>query len=305
MSTKLHKQNGNKLLLWLVWVLEGVVVGFGAILPGISGGTLCTAFGMYRPLIETFTHPKSGLKKYGIMLIIFVIGVAIGFVGLSGLTLWLLGKNQTLVMCAFIGFIMGTFPELWGDAGEQGRGKSSYIAMAVCFLVMTCILVVVMPEDISGQSLLGQINTSISGAFSLNIPQNFLGWVVCGVFWGLSFIVPGLSSSSMLYFFGLYEPMLAGITSFNFGVLIPMAIGMGATILLLSRAVNKAFEKQFSIISHALLGIVAATVLVILPKWMGIGQSLINLLFIVGGFVVSWWFTVLCAKIKAKNDREG
>lgn len=45
-----------------MWLLEGVVVGFGAILPGISGGTLCVAFGMYRPLIETLSSLKTGIK---------------------------------------------------------------------------------------------------------------------------------------------------------------------------------------------------------------------------------------------------
>ena len=35
----------------LLWFLEGIIVGFGAIMPGLSGGTLCVAFGMYLPLI--------------------------------------------------------------------------------------------------------------------------------------------------------------------------------------------------------------------------------------------------------------
>ncbi len=46
-----------------MWLLEGDVVGFGAILPGISGGTLFVAFGMYRPLIETLSSLKIGIKS--------------------------------------------------------------------------------------------------------------------------------------------------------------------------------------------------------------------------------------------------
>ena len=36
-----------RVLQGILWVLEGIIVGFGAIMPGISGGTLCVAFGMY------------------------------------------------------------------------------------------------------------------------------------------------------------------------------------------------------------------------------------------------------------------
>lgn len=276
-------KNRKNILMWLVWILEGVACGFGAILPGISGGALMVAFGMYRPLIETISHIKQGLKKYGMMLIMFVIGAALGFVGLSGLTAWLLEKNTTLVTCAFIGFIMGTFPELWHDAGEkEGHKRGPVIGMCVAFVVMCIVL------------------SLLSSAFNVTIPQNFIGWIICGVLWGLSFIVPGLSSSSLLLFFGLYQPMLDGISHFNFAILIPMAIGMAACVIGLSKSVDKAFEKHFSAISHALIGIVAATAVVILPEWQGIGAALINLLFIVGGFVISWLFTVMSAKIREK-----
>ena len=63
----------NKLLLILVWIIEGIVVGFGAILPGISGGTLCVAFGMYRPIVETLSHLKTGLKKHWLMFFSFKV----------------------------------------------------------------------------------------------------------------------------------------------------------------------------------------------------------------------------------------
>ncbi|MBQ3222327.1 MAG: DUF368 domain-containing protein, partial [Clostridia bacterium] len=134
-------KNKNGLLLWLIWALEGVCCGFGAILPGVSGGALMVAFGVYRPLIETLSHLKTGIKKYGMMLVMFVIGAAIGFVGFSGLVAYLMEKNATLVTCAFIGFIAGTFPELWQDAGsKEGHKKGAVIGMAGCFVVMCAIL---------------------------------------------------------------------------------------------------------------------------------------------------------------------
>ena len=115
------KKYFKEILNIFLWLIEGIIVGFGAIMPGISGGTLCVAFGMYLPIINVISHPKNNLIKYWKMLLIFGIGVLIGFVGLSGIAGKLMQINNTLVICAFIGFIIGTLPELWGEAGAHGR----------------------------------------------------------------------------------------------------------------------------------------------------------------------------------------
>jgi len=280
----MEQRRKNKLLLILIWIIEGVIVGFGAILPGISGGTLCVAFGMYRPIVETLSHLKTGLKKHWLMFFSFILGVAIGFVGLSGLAAYLMDKNTLLVTCAFIGFILGTIPDLWGDAGQQGRSKGSYIALAIGFAVMIAVL-----------SLL---KTTIS----VTIEPGIFGFVFCGIAWGLSFIVPGLSSSTLLLFFGLYQPMLEGISTLDFAVLIPMGIGMLACVLLLTKAVNRAYEKHYSIVSHGVLGVLAATAVMIIPFKDMVGSALVwSIVCIIVGAVVSYLFTRICNKIKEKN----
>ena len=268
-----------------MWLIEGIAVGFGAILPGVSGGTLCVAFGMYRPIIETLSSLKSGIKKHGFMLGVFLLGIAVGFVGLSGVAAMLLEKNTALVTCAFIGFILGTLPDLWKDAGVEGRKRSSYASLVIGFAVMVGIL-------------------SISKTkISLTVAPGILGYLLCGLLWGLSFIVPGLSSSSLLLFFGLYQPMLEGISGLDVGVLIPMAIGMTVCILLLSRMVSFAYKKQYSIVSHGVLGIVAATAVMILPFRVGsLSESVTNVLFILGGAAVSYGLSCVCNKLKAKYN---
>ena len=32
-------------------VIQGAVIGLGAVLPGISGGVLCVVFGIYKPIM--------------------------------------------------------------------------------------------------------------------------------------------------------------------------------------------------------------------------------------------------------------
>ena len=278
---KMERWNALQALLWMI---EGVLVGFGAILPGVSGGTLCVAFGMYRPIIETLADWKGGLKKYALMLFVFLAGTAAGFVGLSGLAAWLLERNTALVTCVFVGFIAGTCPQLWREAGRNGRTRSDIASLLVCFAAMLCVL------DL------------LASRTSVTIAPGLGGYVLCGVLWGLSFIVPGLSSSSLLLFFGLYQPMLSGIARLDFAVLIPMGVGMAACVLLLSRAVNWAYQKRYALISHGVLGIIAATAVMILPSCVRtIAGMAAYAACILGGAAASYGFTRLCDWLRERQ----
>lgn len=260
-----------------IWLAEGIVVGFGAILPGISGGALCVSFGMYRPAIETISNISEGIKKHGFMLGVFFSGVAMGFVGLSGIAALLLEKNTVAVTCAFIGFIIGTLPEMWEDAGSMGRNKYSYVSAASGFVIMICLLSI------------------LQAGTSLSIEPGTAGYIICGILWGLSFIVPGLSSSSLLLFFNLYQPMLAGIAAIDMAVLIPMGAGMAVCTLLLSQLVSGAYKKHYPEVSHAVLGVVAATVVMIIPSFNEFAEAaFLNTVLMIAGAVMSYKFTCLC-----------
>lgn len=274
-------QEKKGILLLLMWFIEGVVVGFGAILPGVSGGTLCVAFGMYRPIIETISNIFNGIKKYWLMLGVFFAGIGAGFVGLSGIAAWLMDKNAILITCIFVGFILGTIPELWQEAGLEGHGKAALVAVAAGFVVMLLVL------------------SAFKTGFAINVAADFKGYLLCGLLWGLSFVVPGLSSSSLLLFFGLYQPMLEGISTLNFSVLIPMGIGMAACVLVLSKAVGYAYKKHYSLISHTVLGIVAATIVMIIPRYQAsVSELLINIVCVGFGAIVSFEFTLACRRLR-------
>ena len=43
-------------------ILQGALIGLGAVLPGISGGVLCVIFGIYKPVMELLSHPFKNFK---------------------------------------------------------------------------------------------------------------------------------------------------------------------------------------------------------------------------------------------------
>ena len=126
------------------------------------------------------------------------------------------------------------------------------------------------------------------------------GWFVfAGGLWGISLVVPGLSSSPMLLALGLYEPLNSGLAALSFKVLIPWVIGMGATVLLLARAVNFLFTKKESVAYHAVVGIVVASTLMIIPlEYESMVQLPIGILFGAVGYVIAFISEKLDLKVK-------
>ena len=284
------KTKKNFFLQALLWIVQGFVVGIGAILPGVSGGTLCYVFGIYDQVLEILTNPIKGIKKHWLMLIFVGIGGGIGFVGFAGVAEALLRWNTPLVLCAFIGLILGTLPELWHDSGKKGRNGYSILAFCISYVAITALFY------------------CCEHIWSISIPQNILGFAICGVIWGLSFIIPGFSSSTLLLFFGIYGPMSAGIKSLDFAVVIPLGIAMLATLLLLSRAMKTAFEKIHSIASHSVMGFVLATTVMLITVTEDGSASIIEsfsganipifIACIIGGAVASFFFSMICKKMK-------
>ena len=264
---------------FILRVIQGAVIGAGAILPGISGGVLAVVFGIYRPMMETLTHPKAGLRLYWRLFLPIVVGWAAGFFGGSGVILLLFNHSETLATCLFIGLIFGTVPSLWDEAGEQGRSKGTYLVAALSFLALFSLLL--------GVRL---------GSFG-QMPANTLGFLFCGVLWGVSMIVPGMTSSSILMAVGLLTPMVEGIASFDPAVVIPWLIGMGSVVVLLAQLVNWLFKARYALAYHAVVGIVLASTLIIVPlRYADIRELLLCIACAVVGAVLAHWSGKLQAK---------
>ena len=62
-------------------ILQGALIGLGAVLPGISGGVLSVIFGIYKPIMELLSNPFANFKTHVPKLIPVFIGGVIGFLG--------------------------------------------------------------------------------------------------------------------------------------------------------------------------------------------------------------------------------
>ena len=264
--------------------IAGVAVGAGAILPGFSGGVLCVVLGMYPMVMELFSHPFKALRRNFFDYLLIGIGWAIGFFAVSNLIKVAYGSFETYTIWTFIGMIFGNVPSLYKEAGKKGRSKSSFISMGIAFVIMFISLLTV--------ALLPNVN----------ITPN-LGWFIfSGVMWGLSIIIPGLTSSSIMMSLGIYEPFNTGLATFDLSVIIPWVVGMIATAALLARVIEKIFKKHYSEAFHAVVGIVLASTLMIFPIFRE--YSALDVFISVTCVLVGFALAFLLSNFKVDSDAE-
>jgi putative membrane protein len=293
---------------WLYRVLQGALIGGGAILPGISGGVLCVVFGIYPPMMALLAHPVRTFRKYFSLLLPVLIGWILGFLLFARL-LGFLFNNAAFANPAtwlFVGLIIGTMPQLYREAGSQGRTHKSWISLVASAAIVLALLVYM------------QYGTRIHIAADFREISSIWWYLFCGGLWGVSLVVPGLSSSALLLFLGLYQSMTAGISAFSLIVIIPMVVGILLVVFLSARAINYMFDRHYSAAFHAVLGfVIASTIAIILPasgntgaggEAMGIvytgdvGTILIWAACFIAGFLAAWLMDRLGKKLQAQKE---
>lgn len=250
---------------------QGALIGTGAILPGISGGVLCVAFGIYEPMMSFLSHPIRSFKRNIRILLPVLIGGAVGFVLLAKAVEAMLTASAVVTMSLFCGLICGTIPELMNKSASAGaeKGWSAFILT----LILSFVLFQALEQGSEGA-----------------IQPNFGWFLFCGVVWGLSMVVPGLSSSSILLFVGLYKPMAEGIGNLNIHVILPVLLGFAATVAVTARVVDKFLKQHYAVASKIILGFVVSSVLMIAPtKFAGVQQILLSAACFAFGFFLARW----------------
>lgn len=265
---------------WLILLLQGAIIGTGAILPGVSGGVLCVAFGIYEPMMQFLEHPIRTFKHHRGLFVPIIIGGLIGFVLLAKAVELFFSAYAAIAMALFSGLICGTMPHLFKSNVERhpGKGWTGFIITLAFSYVFFCVM------------------ESGMGAGGLN--PNFGWYIFCGAIWGLSMVVPGLSSSSLLLFMGLYQPMAAGIGNLDMAVCVPLGIGFVITIVLFARVMNRLLANHNAVVTKLILGFVISSIIMILPtEFSGLADVIISLV----AFGIGFWFANWMDNLKLES----
>ena len=274
------RRDQNFIMRWLRDLLCGALIGAGAILPGVSGGVLAVVFDIYRPFMEVLTRPRTAIPKYWKWFPPIALGWCMGFLGFAKGIAAAISLSNTVTTWLFIGLIVGTVPSLFREAGKEGRTAASWVSLLLC----------------AGAVFAGLFY--VSRIAEVTVEPNFWWYNFCGVLWGMSIVIPGMTSSSIMMALGLYQPMLEGLARLDLLVLSASLPGMVLAIALLARLVSWFFQRHYAVAFHSILGFVMASTLVIIPTEYASGEPLLSALCCVGGFLLAFLLARLDKKIQ-------
>lgn len=274
--------HGSRFVDWFIRFIKGLIVGVGAIVPGLSGGVLAVVFGIYEPLLRFIANPLvKFLENFRYFLPVGIGGVA-GVFAFSAFVDFAFSNFAAQFTWLFIGFISGTFPSLVKTSGKEGR-------KAWHWLVLLGMAV--------GTFFFMQWMETVS---NVNLAPNIGVWLMSGALMGLGLIVPGMSPSNFLIYLGLYQPMASGIKQLDFGVIIPIVIGLAVCVLAFAKVVSWLFEKQYAFMYHFIFGIVIGSTAAIIPEgvsgWAAAASAALFLLGAAASFALS--------KVEEKHPHE-
>lgn len=250
----------------------GILLGAGAILPGISSGVLCVIFGIYDKLINSiFGLFKNFKKNFNYLFPIFCGGI-LGIFLFGNILKTLFEKFPTYVSFCFIGLILGSIPLLIKKVNSEHKFKLHYLFYTVVSFVLGYILVI--------------IENKMSFNEQVNVFSNsFL--ILSGLLMSIGVVVPGISNTLILMCVGVYSTYLVAIASLNFAVLIPMGIGLliGSIIFLyIIKVLLKYFYMQTY---YSIIGFTLGSVLVLYCPITFNLEGIFCILLLIFGLLVS------------------
>ena len=245
-------------------VLKGMVIGVANIIPGVSGGTMMVAMGIYDKLIHCITHLFSEFKKNVLFLAPIVAGMGLAIV-LSSFTIEKMFESfpfQTSLL--FVGLVVGGLPAIYKNV----KGKQVKVGHIITCLIFLAVVV--------GMALLGEKEGNAANlAFSLG---NVIKLFAVGVIAAATMVIPGVSGSMVLLLLGYYNPVLSAISGFirsalafdmqgilaGVAILVPFGIGIVVGIFAIAKLIEIIFAKFPLYAYWGIIGLIVASPFAIL-----------------------------------------
>lgn len=259
----------------IILFVKGLIIGIGKIIPGVSGAVLSIILNVYDKGIDSIVNIFSDFRKNIIFLLNIGIGILVGIILFSNVISYTLDNYYVITMLFFVGLIVGGIPSILKEVD-----KNDYKYTVIVLILFTLI------------SLFNVNNNYIIKNNVVDYIIFFIGGIIetCGT------VIPGLSSTAMLFILGIYNIIIESIgdiSSFNinYTVLIPFIVGIISSLIFVSKFISFCLKKYKKKTYSIILGLVISSIIVLIIKTFNypvmVFELLIGLFFMVIGIIIS------------------
>lgn len=259
-------------MMFIRRALIGLVIGIASITPGVSGGVIAAAVGIYEPAVYAISNLHKNLKKNILFLLPLGIGVGAGILLFSNIIKYLYAQWPFEVLYLFFGLVAGSIPSVVRIANEKGfRFRYLWVSILALGLVLAAAF---LENMTSGQG--------IGSSWS------FISALLYGIILAVGTIIPGISSSFILMYLGVYNDLLSAIAVIDLTKLIPVGLGFCIGVLPLIKLAQMLFERSRAAAYYGVLGFLVGSMVAVFPGLHTGWQLMIDLLLFLTGIAVSF-----------------
>ena len=230
---------------------QGILIGAGAILPGISSGVLCVIFGIYENLLDCVLNFFKNIKENFKYLFPIGLGSIIGVVLFGNILKYLFFAYPIQIKFIFIGLILGSIPSLIKESTSKTKFKPYYLIFTLITLLIG-IFFVILEQKIS------KFNDT---------DYNFLFLVISGFFMSAGIIIPGVSNTLILMLLGIYELYLDAVSIIYLPFLFPLLIGIFLGSIFFMKLTKFLLDKFYPQTFFAIIGFTLGSVFILYPRF--------------------------------------
>ena len=266
-------------------LLKGTAIGVSNVVPGISAGTLMVLLGIYDELVEAIGNVlinKNKRKDYLLFLLPLVIGAVGGVLILASLIILVMERYAAPTQFFFIGLVLGSIPAVLRMHHDM---KPSFPRLAA-FVVGLGLVIFLGIEERLGIS--AHIAAGTSSLLGVSL------FAVVGFLAGGTMVTPGVSGAYVFLLTETYEPVMQALASLtqppiHWGVLISVAAGAGIGLLVCSRLIGLALERQPAVTYYTILGLICGSFVGLWPAGLDLSvSSLASTLALIPGIAIAY-----------------
>lgn len=255
--------------------LGGVLMGLANLVPGISGGTMLLAAGVYPRFIRAIAEVTTLHFRVRSLLVLGAVGLAAGaaILSLAGPTRAVVIEHRWIMYSLFIGLTLGGLPIVWRLA--RPGTPAVWAGTGVGFALM--VVMALAPGGGTAQGDASPLLLGLSGAAGAG-----------------AMILPGVSGGYLLLLLGQYLPILGAIDQLKqvllaaregaaldtallahaLGVVIPVGIGVVIGVVLISNLLRIALDRFPKATLGGLMGLLLGAVVGLWPFQQGVAPAI-------------------------------
>lgn len=258
----------SSLMLAVRSAIGGVLMGLANLVPGISGGTMLLAAGVYPDFVKSIAEVTTFRFRLRSIIVLgcVIAAAALAILLCAGPIKNLVVDQRWIMYSLFIGLTLGGIPIVWRMLDRPVR--SMWIGLAAGFVFMAALAFMQTVEFSSQSGKAGYVMLFIAGVAGAS-----------------AMILPGVSGGYLLLLLGQYVPILSAVDRFQdalkggdvgavfdtaLTVGLPVGIGVGLGVVCVSNLIRILLERYRAATLGFLLGLLLGAVIGLWPFQQGI-----------------------------------